>query len=71
MSYLILDASSFSELQDLVNEWLGEGYRPLGGIAVILDESKADTYIYYQAMFRENPYDGSGAFVPLATTRNP
>jgi hypothetical protein len=51
MQYTILGAVSLPRLSELVNKYMHEGWKPLGGVALGTYEEIDD--IYVQAMIRE------------------
>ena len=48
MKYLVVEASSVAELQANVQQYIGEGWEPLGGLSVAT--YGAGMWWYYQAM---------------------
>jgi len=49
MKYIIVTAKSVGALQELVVEYITEGYRPTGGVAVAMDQGYQE---YCQAMVK-------------------
>ena len=68
MNYQISEADSVDTLQRQVNQLIQEGWRPVGGVAVVQSQS-SDKWWYYQAMIRgvsrpEAPDAGRPATLP-------
>ena len=53
ISYKILSRGSAAELEDLVAEWIEDGYVPHGGMCACLDANKE--YDFFQAMIKTTP----------------
>lgn len=77
MKYAILEASDSTELEQLVNERLAEGWALCGGVAVIVHETtdrdgfKHGYWTYYQAMTKANPNPVSPALGIVYTVSTP
>ena len=61
VEYLIVIAKTIYQLQDQVNDLIGEGYQPIGGITYKPKIPQSYGEEYYQAMFKpENEDYGKG-----------
>jgi len=58
MHYWIVSEGNLISLEKSVNQCLKEGYRPIGGIAVVA--KSGGFFSYYQAMFREEEPEQEG-----------
>jgi hypothetical protein len=60
MEYLVLSASNLDGLENLVNRWIGKGWRPQGGVCGVRVSEHSGRF--YQAMIR--PPDPDDAVRP-------
>jgi hypothetical protein len=51
LAYRVVRASSIEDLEKNVNDMIGQGYTPIGGMAIVTSGEWADTYA--QAMTKE------------------
>ncbi|MFA7218964.1 MAG: hypothetical protein WC119_00365 [Synergistaceae bacterium] len=54
MGYCVVKEKNLSGLIKKVNSLSCDGYRPVGGIAVIQESEVYQVYMYYQAMFKKD-----------------
>ena len=52
MRYRIVEAKDTEGLEQDVNEAIGEGWQPLGGICVVNSQANTYAWWFYQAMVR-------------------
>lgn len=62
-NYEIVTARKIADLQDRVHERMTQGFRPLGGIAMLHEDDAGEDkphMVFAQAVIRENGISGRG-----------
>ena len=57
MRYRVIEAKDVEGLEQDVNEHIEDGWRPLGGVAVVNSQANTYAWWFYQAMIRPNDPD--------------
>jgi len=53
MKYLIIESYSFDNIEVAVNNMIKDGFKPIGGICVVVISDGSTDKHYYQAMINE------------------
>ena len=51
--YVIVEALSHKVLEERVNQRIGIGFEPIGGVAVVYDSREDNCLSFYQAMIKK------------------
>ena len=57
MRYRVIEAKDVEGLEQDVNKHIEDGWRPLGGVAVVNSQANTYAWWFYQAMIRPNDPD--------------